>query len=259
MHRNIVLCFVGLLYYSLVGYALISFDIGSLTSALFLFGAPAYFLARFSAAPAAVLISVTAFGAGMAFLLEGIAHITGIWYFVGVEELRLFGVIPLEVIAISILQTLFLTLLYELVFDDGEYSESHARVRFAALGVFAVGVLLLLSLHLYLLHGVFFSHSYVWILVTLVGASLAALSVEKTLTLRFFDRLVLFTCVSAVPLLVWLLVSVAHTYKVFAYTHDYFYTFTIFGSAIPLEEILLSLAFPLFVATFYELYLDDGK
>jgi hypothetical protein len=37
------------------------------------------------------------------------------------------------------------------------------------------------------------------------------------------------------------------------------YTFNFFGSTLPLEEILLALVLPLFVATFYELYLDDAK
>ena len=259
MHRNLVLAVVAIFYYALCGYALMIFEINALTTALLFFGIPAYSLARFSAVPAAVVVAVSVFGTGIALLLEGIAHIYGIWYFVGVEELRLFGVIPLEVIAITVVQTLFLTLLYELIFDDGEYSQVHTRTRFIAFGVFAVAVLALLALHQYVLQAIFLSHSYVWILGVLCASALATLGVQKALTVKFFDRLALFTSVASVPLLISLAVAVANTHKVFAYTHDYLYTFSFFGAQVPIEELLLTLAFPLFVATFYELYLDDGS
>jgi hypothetical protein len=259
MHRKVLaLCFFTF-YFSIVTFGLLAFDAGSLTSALFLFGFPAMLMVRFSSAPAGVLIVVATFGAGLAILLEGIAHTYGIWYSLGVEELRLFGLIPIEVIGSSIAQTLFLVLLYELLFDDGEYSESHARHRFLSFGVFALGVVLLLLIHQYVLQGIFLTHSYIWILGILCISAVASLAVTKTLTLRFFDRLVAFTLYSAVPLLLSLLVSVANTHKIFAHETDYLYTLTLFREMVPLEELLLVLAFPLFVATMYELYLDDRR
>ncbi len=259
MHRNILLGFGALLYYALCGYALVVFDLDILSTSLILFGLPAYFLARYSAAPSTVMIAVITFGVGITIILEGVAHIYGIWYTLGVDELRVFGLIPIEIFAASILQILFLALLYELIFDDGIYTTSHARVRYTAFVVFCVSVLGLVALHQYLLKGIFLSHSYVWILGILLASTFATLAVHKSLTLPFFDRLGAFSLVAAVPLLVNLFVAVANTQKIFAYTGDYLYMFALGGNMFPIEEVLLALVMPLFVATFYELYLDDAK
>ena len=259
MHRHVLLSAVGLTYFCLATFALTTFDFGLLTSSLVLFGVPAYLLARYSAAPSAVVLSVVAFGAGIAILLEGIAHIYGTWYTVGVDELRIFGLIPLEVIVTSILQTVFLALLYELIFDDGEYSTSSETVRFTAFGVLCLCVLSLVGIHQYVFNGVYFSHSYIWILGILVSSTFATLAVTRSFTLRFFDRLFAFTAVASIPLFLSLFVAVLNTHKIFAHTHDYLYAFTFFGNVVPLEEVLLVVAMPIFVATLYELYLDDGK
>jgi len=259
MHRNVLLSATALAYYALAAAGLFIFEAGILVSSIVLFGIPAYLLARFSAAPSVVITAVIALGAGIAFLLEGIAHIYGIWYTLGVDQLRLFSLIPVEVLFTSIVQTLFLALLYELVFDDGIYTSSSARTRFAAFGVFALSVLALIGLHQYVVKGVFLSHSYVWILGILAASSLAALAVHKRLSMKFFKRLCFFSLLAAVPLLISAVLAVTNTHKVFAYVHDYLYVFTIFGGVIPLEELMMVFVLPLFVATFYELYLDDTK
>jgi hypothetical protein len=259
MHRKVLLGFAAIVYYALAAYGLYTFEAGLILTSLVLFGLPTYILARYSAAPYAILIAVITLGAGIAVLLEGIAHIYGIWYTIGVDELRLFGLIPVEVFLCSILQTLFLALLYELIFDDGEYTASKSADRFTAFGIFALCVLLLIGIHQYLLQGIFFTHSYLWILGILVASSLATLAVHKALSLRFFDRLAAFCAVAALPLLIGAVLSVTNTHKVFAHVQDYLYAFTIKGSLLPLEELLLVLVMPIFVATFYELYLDDGK
>lgn len=259
MHRNILLFFVACIYYALVSYSLFAFGAGIIVSSLLLFGLPAYLLARFSAAPAAVLIAVVVFGTGISLVFEGVAHIYGIWYTIGVDEFRLFGLVPIEVVFTSILQILFLTLLYELVFDDGVYSTSSARARFIAFGVFLASAVLLLLTHVYLLKGIYFSHSYLWLLAILVGSTLATLAAQQSLTLRFARRLGCFTAIAFIPLFLSTVIAVENTQKIFAYTNDYLYSFTWFGNTLPLEEILLILVLPLFVATFYELYLDDGQ
>lgn len=259
MHRNVLLFFAALLYYALATYALYSFQSGLLVTSLVLYGLPAYALARYSAAPGTVLVAVATFGTGMTILLEGVAHIYGMWYTLGVEELRLFGLIPVEVFLSSILQMLFLVLLYELFFDDGEYTAAHARVRFAAFGVFCLSVLGLIALHHYVLHTIFVSHSYLWILGILVLSTLASLAIHKTLSIRFFDKIFAFSLVSWLPLLCGLILAVANTHKLFANVHDYLFTFTLFSEHLPLEELVLTLVIPLFVATFYELYLDDAR
>jgi hypothetical protein len=50
-----------------------------------------------------------------------------------------------------------------------------------------------------------------------------------------------------------------NTQKLFAYEHDYLYSFRVFGNLVPIEEVVLMLILPMFVAVFYEIYLDDGK
>jgi len=259
MHRNIILGVVAFLYYALSCYALYVFQSGILATALLLFGIPSYFLARFSQVPGAVMVAVLTLGTGVAFILEGIAHIYGTWYTIGVDELRIFGLVPVEVLLMSVLQVLFLALLYELVFDDGVYSTKGARVRFTAFCVFVLAAVALIGIHQYLLKGIFFSHSYLWILGILMASSFAALAVHKSLTMKFFDRLLSFSALAAFPLLINLFLTVENTHKVFAYVGDYVYTFSLAGSTFPLEEVILAFVMPLFVATFYELYLDDAQ
>ena len=259
MHRNVLLGFCAFLYYALATYALYSFEAGLLLTTLVLFGLPSYALARFSAAPGAVIIAVIVFGAGMGLLLEGIAHIYGIWYTIGVDELRIFGLVPVEILLSSVLQTLFLALLYELFFDDGTYTTSSARVRFVAFGVFVLSVLGLLALHRYVLDGIFFSHSYLWVIGIFAASSIAALAVHKSFSLRFTEKLFSFCLIAWTPLVCGVVLAVGNTHKVFAYTNDYIFSFSMFREIVPIEELLLALILPLFVATFYELYLDDGR
>lgn len=259
MHRNILLGVGAAVYYALAAYGLFVFHAELLVTSIVLFGVPAYLLGRFSAAPSNVLIAVCTFGVGIALLLEGVAHIYGIWYSLGVDELRIFGLVPVEIVGTLIIQTIFLALLYELVFDDGVYTASSARTRFIAFGVFTLGVLALVAIHQYLLDAIFLSHSYVWILGILVVSSIAALATHKKLTAHFFKRLGIFSLIALAPLLINTVIAVVNVHKVFAYTHDYLATFTIAGQIVPIEEVLLMLVFPLFVATFYELYLDDAR
>jgi len=259
MHRNILLATGGLVYYALASYALYIFQAELLFTSIVLFGIPAYLLARYSAAPSAVLMTVVALGAGIALLLEGLAHIYGIWYSLGVDSLRIFGLIPLEVVGTTILQTIFLALLYELVFDDGIYTTSSARVRFGAFGLFALSVVALIAVHQYIVDGIFFSHSYVWILSILIVSSIAALMLHKRLRARFIVRLSIFSLIAAIPLLLSTILTILNTHKVFAFVHDYLATVSIGSEIVPIEEFVMVLVLPLFVATFYELYLDDAE
>lgn len=259
MHRTLLILTGSFAYFALAAFGLIAFHAGLLVTALALFGIPALVLARFSAAPAAVVISVMVFGAGIAVLLEGAAHIYGIWYTLGVDELRLFGLIPLEVIATSMIETLFLVLVYELFFDDGEYTETPQQSRFAAFLGFAVLVSTLIALHVYVIHGILFTHSYLWLIGILAFSTLGTLAMQRSLTLAFFKRLGMFTLITAFPLSISMIIAVVNTQRIFAFASDYVYSISINGALLPVEEIVLTLLLPMFVATFYEIYLDDGK
>lgn len=259
MNRKILLGSAAFVYYALAMYALFSFEASLLVTSLILFAIPAYFLAHYSAAPTVILVSVATFGAGVVILFEGIAHLYGMWYTFGVDTFRIFGLIPIEVVLTSVVQILFLVLLYELLFDDGEYVTTHARAYLVAFGIFGLLVLLFIGMHQYILQTLLFKDPYIWVIGSFIVATLGALIVQRSLTLHLFYKLCAFTAVAAIPLLISLFLAVTNTHKMYAYMYDYTYNFTSFVRFVPIEELVLVLLFPFFVATFYELYLDDRK
>jgi len=245
------------MYYALSTYALYMFDAGLLVSSLMLFGIPALVLSHFTLAPPAVLISVALMGGGIAVLFEGTAHIYGLWYSVGITEARLFGLVPIEMLLATTVQVLFLGLLYEVFFDDGVYTPRSAWERMSFFGIFGVAVLVLIGLHQYVFSGIFLSYSYLWIIGAVVASALAALTLHKDLCVTFFDKIIDFTLVASIPLAISLWISSTNVHKIFANTHEYIGTFSLYGQTVPLEEILLLFALPFFVGTMYEIYLDD--
>ncbi len=255
-HRTLVISVVAVLYYALAWYGLHAFGAEILLTALVLFGVPAYALARFSSAPSTVLVSVTLFGATLAFLMESIAHTYGLWYTIGVDATRMFGLVPVEAVAATTLQVLCLALLYEAMFDDGVYTMRSSHTRFVAFGVLAGTVALLVLFEAYLDTRLIDS-PYQWLISCFVLACFLSLLAYRSLTVRFLDRLVYFTLAAAIPLSINLMLAVSNVHKVFANVHEYAYSYFLFSSTIPLEEFLLALTMPLLVATVYEIYLDD--
>ena len=259
MHRNIILISILGVYYALSTYALYTFDAGLLVSSLVLFGLPALALSHFTLAPPAVLISITLLGVGVAVLFEGIAHIYGLWYSLGIDEARIFGLIPIEMIFATTMQVIFLALLYEVFFDDGVYTPRSAWHRMIFFVVFGVGVLVLLTMHHFLLNGLFLPYSYLWIIGSIIASALAALSLHRDLNIAFFDKIIDFSLVASIPLGISLWISSVNVHKVFAHTTEYLYTFSFYGQVVPIEEIVLLVALPFFVGTVYEMYLDDAS
>ena len=259
MDRKIILFFILALYYGVGAYALYFFDAGLLMTSLVLFGIPALALSHFTLAPPAVLISITLLGAGIAVLFEGIAQIYGLWYSLGVDELRLLGVISVEMLVAVTVQVIFLGLLYEVFFDDGVYTPRSAWQRMTFFGVFGVAVLGLLAMHLFMFKGFFLEYSYVWIIGSIVAAAVTTLALHKELSVRLFDKLIDFTLVASIPLALSLWLASTNVHKVFGYTSEYIGTFSLYGQMVPVEELILLFALPFFVATMYEIYLDDKE
>jgi len=256
-HRNIVILALVITYYAIATYALASFDAGLMVTALTLFGLPAVVLAHFTLAPAAVIMSVTFLGLGVATIFEGVAHIYGLWYSLGITELRLFGIMPLEMMVALTLQILFMALLYEVLFDDGSYTSRSAHERsvfFVAFGLAAWG---LIVLHQFLRGGVFVDHSYLWLVGSLLGAAMVMLVLNRHMSVVFLDRLVDFSLIAAVPSALALWLASANVHKVFAFDVAYVGTVTLFGQTLPLEELILLFVLPFFIAVTYEIYLDD--
>lgn len=255
-HRTLIISLVCVLYYGLAWYGLYAFGAGILLTSLILFGVPAYALARFSSAPSQVLVSVSVFGASLAFLMESIAHTYGLWYTIGEDVARVLGVVPIEAVVATTLQVLFLALLYEAMFDDGVYTDGSSRNRFAAFGVLAGTIAFLVIFEAYF-DTRLIENPYQWLISAFVLACFLSLLTYRSLTIRFLDRLIYFTLAATVPLSINLMLAVTNVHRVFANVHEYAYSYVLFSSTIPLEEFLLALTVPLLVGTVYEIYLDD--
>jgi len=257
MHRNIIIFTIAFVYFVLATYGLHIFETGLLGTSILLFGIPALLLSHYTRAPSAVILSVTAVGVGLSILLESIAHTFGLWYTLGENEVRLLGVVPLEMVIAFTLQIIFLALVYEVLFDDGNYTLRNARDRVAMFVLFAVAALALVLFHQLVLGNVFVEYSYLWIIGALIASSLAMLMVHKALSVQFLDRVINFALFSSVPLGISLWLATENAHKVFSSTEAYVSTVQFFGNTVPLEEMILLFAVPFFVATVYELYLDD--
>lgn len=257
MHKVIVLLAFGLVYYGACTYALVLFESGILVSSLVLFGLPAYVLARFSLAPTSLLLAVSLFGMALAILLESAAHIYGLWLTVGANETRLFSLIPVEMITAITLQVVFLVLVYETLFDDGQYDSLQPQKRWGLFGLFTLAVAGLVAMHVYLFDGWLFDHSYLWLMGILVTAGLSVLIAYRRQVVLFLDRFVLFSMVAAIPMLAFLWVSVINVHKVFALESAYVHMVSLGSVTVPLEELLLVFVVPFLVAVIYEVYLDD--
>ena len=170
----------------------------------------------------------------------------------------MFGLVPLEMLIAIVCQVLFLSLLYEILFDDGVYSPRSAWQRFGFFAVFSVAVIALIGFHRYIADEVFLPYSYLWMIGIMLVAALATLTLHKELSVAFFDRVIDFSLIGAMPLAIYLWLASANVHKVFAHTQEYIATVSFYGQPVPLEEIVLLFALPFFVATIYEVYLDDG-
>lgn len=257
MHRRILIWFVTFIYYCLTTYGLYRFDAGLLVTTLFFFALPAYILARQTKAPVSVILAVAFLGGGLAALFEAIAGLYGLWYTVSSDATRFFGLVSLEAMVALMIQTIFFVLLYEYLFDDGQYTARNSRQRFVFFLVFFAAALALVALHTLVLPSVYLEHSYLWIIGSIIAACFTLLALHKTPTLHFFDRVLDFSVLAAIPTLLALWLGVENVHRVYAYPEVYLGTLTVFGATIPFDEILIALALPLLVSIVYEVYLDD--
>lgn len=258
-HRNLVVALMWFLYYGLAAYSLHVFEAGLLISNLVLFGLPALLLIHFTVAPSQVLVAATAFGFGLGVLLEGVAGLYGLWYNTSASSLQLFSVLAPETVLVLTLQVLFLVIIYEVLFDDIEYTLRRARERLAFFMVFAVAALGLITLHYLLAPTWQLSYSYLWVVGSLVFSALAVLSLHKRLSVRLFDKAIDFSLAAVLPLGLSLWLMLENGLKVFPAETDYLARIYFFGHTIPLEEVVLLFTLPFLVAIVYEMYLDDRK
>lgn len=257
MHRSIIVGLISILYYAFAAYGLLMTDAGVVVTAFVLFMIPAAIMTYYSAAPRMVLLTVGLCGLGIAVLLEAMAHVYGLWYSLGIDGARLFGLVSVEMSILIVSQVVFLALLYETIFDGGDYTPHNARHRFAALLVFLGGVIGSMYVYSFVAYEFWLQYSYVWLLGAIALSAFASLGVYRVYSALFLDRLVHFTLLGAVPIILSSVVAVINTHKVFANEDQYLEIITIYGALLPLEELLLAFVLSFFVATVYEVYLDD--
>jgi hypothetical protein len=204
--------------------------------------------------PIIVLLSValTAF-------IQVFAYLNGLWYEIGPTHLRVFSLVPVEAFAASFVQILYFVVIYEYFFDDRASSQSVGKRKWHPV---LIGTLTLTSLafaYLSLFSGIFFSYPYAILLVLLGLLAISALAFAHRSWQRVLRKTALFA-LAALPLsLVYQFVLLENELRFFANLNEYLAVFSIFGHSIPLEELLLSLLIPYWVAMLYELYIDDGK
>ncbi len=256
MHRNVIFTFGFIIYFMVMSFALVQFGFGVISSTVLMLGVPVYMLVHYSAAPRAMVITVSCFAIGMSLLLEGLGHSYGLWTLVSDAGTAFPGGLTFEIITITSFKVLFLILFYELLFDDGEYSIAEARSRLAEFGLFAIGAMVLVSLF-YIFYDKFaLPSTYYWLTLILLTSSVAMLAVQQALTLRLANKILIFAAVAAIPMLCveYLLLGSGH--KVIT-TMLHPINLPIFSGSVPLGELLLAFSMPAFVSTIYELYLDD--
>lgn len=255
MHRNVIFTFGFIIYFMVASFALLQFGFGIISAAVLMLGVPIYTLAHYSAAPRAMMITVSCFAIGMSLLLEGLGHIYGLWSLVS-DTGTFSGGLTFEILVVTSFKVLFLILFYELLFDDGEYSIAEARSRLSEFGLFTVAAIVLVSLFYFFYDQFAMPSMYYWLTLILLLSSVAMLTVQQVLTLRLVNKILLFAAVAAIPMLCveYLLIGSGH--KVIT-TMLHPVNLPLFAGPIPLGELLMAFSMPVFVSTIYELYLDD--
>jgi len=256
MHRNVIFTFGFIIYFMVMAFALLQFGFGIVSAAVLMLGVPIYTLAHYSAAPRAMIITVSCFAIGMGLLLEGLGHMYGLWSLASEAGTTLPGGLTLEVIIITAFKVLFLILFYELLFDDGEYSIAEARSRLAEFGLFTSGAIVLVSVFYIFYDRFSMAGTYYWLTIILLLSSVAMLTVQQVLTPRLINKILVFAAVAVIPMLCieYLLLGSGH--KVIT-TLLHPVNLPLFAGPIPLGELLMAFSVPVFVSTIYELYLDD--
>jgi len=197
-------------------------------------------------------------GATLLLILEAFARITGSWYSVSPSVWPGWSGITIDAALFSILHTLYIVVLYEYFFDDRAVTGVRYVHRF---GRSAVVFLLLLGCSyavLFLFLEVAFA--FTWLLATLLFTTggVMLLSSPKTPG-ALFAKIRRFTILMAPISLLLEIVATVYGVRIYAFESDYLATFTWFGAAIPLEEILLVILLPGILAWCYELFIDDAR
>lgn len=187
-------------------------------------------------------------------LVDAFAHLTGGWYTVVMSPWRIYG-LTFESLMFAIGHCLYFLVLYEYLMDDGKMSNKLDR-RF--LNIVAIVVALLVAAF-YLFSVYVISFAFSWLIALLLGAIiLIMLLARRGDTLHLLAKATMFSFLIWPLSLTFELVSLIGDVRVFAFTSEYIYTFSVYGQIVPIEEIALLVVWPALLVLMYESFIDDA-
>lgn len=206
------------------------------------------------------LLPIVLFAAGgLIVLFEAIAYTNGVWYELSPNELRIFGLFPVEVLIAAFTHLLYYIVVYEYFFDDKKTSLQN-KPRVLKNILLAISILIALGLsYIYLFSSLIISYAFGFLL--LVGFTLFFVGVG--FVRRGWWRVVIKTALFATAIypisLIYEYVALSNNLRFFANINEYIYSFTVLDQPLPVEELLFIWLVPFWLITIYELYLDDRK
>ncbi len=192
-------------------------------------------------------------------LFEASAYVNGIWYSLSPSEYRLFDLIPIEAFAAAFMHLLYFVVAYEFFIDDGK---SNGEIKSRSFAWLTAGMSVLLGLglgYLYLFSGFVVTYSFAWLLLFGTIGMVALIALVTGQWWRVLGKTTLFATLMYPISLVYEYVALSNNLRFFANTNDYLWYFEILGQPLPLEELFFIWLVPFWLATIYELYLDDGE
>jgi hypothetical protein len=191
-------------------------------------------------------------------LVQLYAYKSGLWYELSPLALPVFGGAPLETYLFSVVHILYLVLLYEYFFDDGQ---SVKQTKVSARSLAGLGVVYAVVLGaLYLDPVLFVTYPFAFLLAFMSSLFALTILVRKTIPdLALFKKAGLFS-LATFPLSIvneWILIE--NDIRLFANTNEYLGYIEWNRNIIPYEELLLLLLIPFGLVVLYEMFIDDGK
>ncbi len=208
-----------------------------------------------SALPLSRLLGVVGVLAAVIVLIDAVAVLTGSWYNIVTSPWSFYGV-TFESVLFAFCHCFYFLVLYEYLVDDGRMLRSFDR-RF--LNIVAIIIVLLVSAF-YLFSIWVVSFAFAWILVLLLFVMLLIMILGQSgHPLALLSKVLMFSLLLWPLSLTFELVSLVGDVRIFAFTSEYIYTLSLFGQAVPVEELFLLLLWPALLALMYESFVDDAS
>ncbi|MCA9366155.1 hypothetical protein KC722_01100 [Candidatus Kaiserbacteria bacterium] len=259
MFDRLVYLLILTIYTALAGLLLTYFEANVLFVVLILSVLPILIIWRLEQLKTGLLPILALISLGATMLFEAYAYTNGLWYELSPFEVRLFGLVPVEAFVAAFVHVLYFVVIYEYLFDD---RKSVRVVLPRSLRIVLGGATAMLALglaYVYVFSNIILSGAFFYLIIGLCGVLAVLVATSHRSWRQVLGKAALFA-LSVFPVsLVYEYVSLHNDLRFFANYHEYIYSFSLFGSMVPIEELVLILVVPFWLVLIYELYLDDGK